>query len=135
MNTLLSVLLIFSLGTPELLLILICLAVLIVPYFIPAIIARKKVNFTGILLLNIFLGWTLLGWIGALIWAITDKTPEEIADAKNINLNVTNSDKKNKCAFCGFESYEKTTFCSVCSKDEKGMTLEDYKNNLSKSGQ
>lgn len=131
MYTLLSIFLIFGLGSSELLLGFIVLALLIVPYFIPAFIARKKVNFTLILLLNIFLGWTLLGWIIVLIWAIADKTPEELASAKNYNLNVTNSEKKYKCAYCGFESYEKTTFCSVCSKDEKGMTLEDYKNTFS----
>jgi hypothetical protein len=130
MYNILSILLLFGLGTSELLIVLIVMGILFVPYFIPSIIARKKVNFTGILLLNIFLGWTLLGWVIALIWAISDKTPEEIADAKNITVNVTGPQKKYKCAYCGFESYEKTTFCLVCSKDEKGMTLEDYKNKL-----
>lgn len=41
-------------------------------YFLPAIIAavRHTHNSTGILLLNIFLGWTLIGWIIALIMAL-----------------------------------------------------------------
>ena len=41
-------------------------------YFIPTIVAysREHHNFTAILLLNIFAGWTLLGWVGALIWAV-----------------------------------------------------------------
>lgn len=40
-------------------------------YFIPAIVGRKKANFTAIFVLNFFLGWTLLGWVIALVWACT----------------------------------------------------------------
>jgi len=43
-----------------------------VAYFIPSMIAWNKKNSTGIILLNIFLGWTLLGWLGSLIWAFCD---------------------------------------------------------------
>ncbi len=39
-------------------------------YFLPTFLARGKVHFSGILLLNIFLGWSLVGWVGALIWAV-----------------------------------------------------------------
>jgi hypothetical protein len=31
---------------------------------------------SAITVLNIFLGWTLLGWIAALAWAFTAKRPE-----------------------------------------------------------
>jgi drug/metabolite transporter (DMT)-like permease len=42
-------------------------------YFLPSIIASRNHHprQTGIALLNIFLGWTLLGWVGALVWAVT----------------------------------------------------------------
>lgn len=42
-------------------------------YFLPAIIAaaRQTHNATAILLLNIFLGWTLIGWVVALVMAIS----------------------------------------------------------------
>jgi hypothetical protein len=46
-------------------------------YFLPGIVAssRKVANgFAGIILLNIFLGWTVIGWLGALIWACTAET-------------------------------------------------------------
>jgi RsiW-degrading membrane proteinase PrsW (M82 family) len=41
-------------------------------YFLPAIIAavRHAHNSTGILLLNLFLGWTIVGWVVALMMAI-----------------------------------------------------------------
>ncbi len=40
-------------------------------YFLPTIIAgvRKKRNLISIGLLNLLLGWTVIGWIIALIWA------------------------------------------------------------------
>ena len=40
-------------------------------YFIPTFIANKKQHLqkTSILILNIFLGWTFIGWVVALIWA------------------------------------------------------------------
>jgi len=40
-------------------------------YFIPSFVAysRKKKNKSAILVLNIFLGWTLLGWVIAAVWA------------------------------------------------------------------
>jgi hypothetical protein len=47
-------------------------AVGIIIYIIPTIIALSKRHSqrTGIILLNIFLGWTLAGWLGAFIWAL-----------------------------------------------------------------
>jgi len=44
-------------------------------YFIPTIAGFKTKNASGIFLLNLLLGWTILGWIGALIWAYS--SPEE----------------------------------------------------------
>lgn len=53
---------------------------LIVLYFLPAIVAHirnvKHPLRNGIGLLNIFLGWTLVGWLAALIWAETADTIE-----------------------------------------------------------
>jgi len=41
-------------------------------YFLPAIIAavRHTHNSTAILLINIFLGWTFVGWVVALVMAL-----------------------------------------------------------------
>jgi len=38
-------------------------------YFLPAIVGRKKRNYNAILILNLLLGWTLIGWVIALVWA------------------------------------------------------------------
>ncbi len=41
-------------------------------YFLPAYIAnkKKKKNTGAIFVLNLFLGWTFIGWIIALVWAV-----------------------------------------------------------------
>lgn len=48
-------------------------AVLIAGYFLPTIIAgrRKHHNLGAIIAVNLLLGWTLLGWLIALIWSLT----------------------------------------------------------------
>ena len=40
-------------------------------YFLPAIVGRKKANSNAIFLLNLLLGWSVIGWIIALVWATT----------------------------------------------------------------
>ena len=49
--------------------------VLVSLYFIPAIVAkvRDHHNFLAILMLNLLLGWSFIGWVVALIWASTKK--------------------------------------------------------------
>lgn len=48
-----------------------------VMYFLPTIIAliKSKRDTVAILLLNLFLGWSVIGWIIALIWAARNDTP------------------------------------------------------------
>jgi Superinfection immunity protein len=40
-------------------------------YFLPAIVGRKKQNAGAIFALNFFLGWTVIGWVVSLVWALT----------------------------------------------------------------
>ena len=52
-------------------------------YFLPSIIGRHKANAMAIFMLNIFLGWTFVGWVAALIWACTqDSAMEQLARAR-----------------------------------------------------
>jgi hypothetical protein len=48
-----------------------------VMYFLPSIIAfaRSKRDTAAIVLLNFFLGWTLIGWVVALVWAAKNDVP------------------------------------------------------------
>lgn len=47
-------------------------------YLLPTTIAiiRRRTNTTAIFVLNLFLGWTLIGWVVALTWSVA-------TDAKN----------------------------------------------------
>lgn len=64
----------FRIGPWEIALLLFMLPALAI-YLIPTIIAivRHARNIVGIILLNIFGGWTLVGWIIALVWSIRDE--------------------------------------------------------------
>jgi hypothetical protein len=46
-------------------------------YFLPSIIAlaRNKRDTLAIFLLNFFLGWSVIGWIVALVWAARHEAP------------------------------------------------------------
>lgn len=56
---------------------LLMVGIIIALYFLPAIAARGKKFYDGILLLNLFFGWTLIGWVGALIWAVCSPEKEK----------------------------------------------------------
>jgi hypothetical protein len=53
----------------------------IVIYFIPSMVGSQKRNAGAIFLLNLLLGWTLIGWVGALVWAATQDAKPEIRPA------------------------------------------------------
>ena len=43
-------------------------------YFLPSIIAhsRKHPHYGTIVFLNLFTGWTVIGWVGCLVWALVN---------------------------------------------------------------
>jgi len=51
-------------------------------YFMPSFVAssKKHKNFTGVLLLNVFLGWTFLGWVAALVWSVQTQDKQKAAN-------------------------------------------------------
>jgi hypothetical protein len=51
---------------------LIALLVALGLYFLPTVIAavKKSRQTTAIFALNLLLGWTLLGWVAALVWSL-----------------------------------------------------------------
>ena len=52
----------------------IVLPIIIFFYFLPTLLAceKRKINAGAILILNLFLGWTLIGWVIAMVWAATN---------------------------------------------------------------
>jgi hypothetical protein len=49
-------------------------------YFLPLLIAglRGHSNSVSIGLLNLFLGWTLIGWVAALVWSCTSQAAPQV---------------------------------------------------------
>jgi uncharacterized membrane protein YqaE (UPF0057 family) len=48
-------------------------------YFLPTLCGWKKRNRGAIFLLNLLLGWTLIGWVVALVWAFSYDAPLPVA--------------------------------------------------------
>lgn len=63
---------------------------LILIYFLPTICAysRGHHNKDPIFILNIFLGWTLIGWVASLVWAFTANTQND-SDEESENNNLS----------------------------------------------
>ena len=55
---------------------MITLCVLGLIYFLPTLVAAHRGHsVTGILLLNVFLGWTGIGWLAMMLWALVSRPP------------------------------------------------------------
>ena len=63
-------------------------------YFTPTIIGivRKKKDTIAIAVLNMFLGWTFIGWIISLVWALKTDTQNQVV----VQQVVTPSNEETK---------------------------------------
>lgn len=57
-------------------------------YFLPTIEAmlRKHHSLTSIVLVNLFFGWTLIGWVAAIAWACAGSNKPATTTASNSNV-------------------------------------------------
>jgi len=85
------------------------LAFLILLYFLPAFIGRDKRDAAGIFLLNLFLGWTVIGWVIALIWAVS----AERCVAVHF---VPVASGLRYCCQCGAIAHPSAHFCTACGR-------------------
>jgi hypothetical protein len=47
-------------------------------YFLPSLIGRDKKDALAIFLVNLLFGWTLIGWVLALLWACASERPAQL---------------------------------------------------------
>lgn len=62
-------------------------------YVLPSLIARSRgvADQTKIVILNIFLGWTFVGWLGALIWSLTAESALQAQMRKMVTAHIAPS--------------------------------------------
>ena len=75
-------------------------------YFLPAILGRDKRDALGIFLVNFFLGWTLIGWVVAFLWAISADRPAPVVYAAVGGGRF--------CSHCGTAAVPVVRYCSSC---------------------
>ena len=78
-------------------------------YFLPAIIGREKRDAAGIFLLNLFVGWTVIGWVIALIWACTAEPHAHVHF-------IPGPTAGRFCCQCGSLTYPGAHFCTACGR-------------------
>jgi hypothetical protein len=57
-------------------------------YFLPTIIVCQKAFVLQLFLLNLLLGWTIIGWIVALTWSVKKQTKIISQSEANINAHT-----------------------------------------------
>ena len=57
-------------------------------YFLPSIVVRKKSFALQVFLLNLFAGWSVVGWVIALVWAVKNEKTAQSQSEANINTNT-----------------------------------------------
>jgi hypothetical protein len=81
--------------------------VLVALYFLPSILGHHKRDAAGIFLLNFFLGWTVIGWIAAMVWALA-------AEPRRPVLVVAGPGRF--CCACGTLNVIGARFCGACGR-------------------
>jgi hypothetical protein len=74
---------------------------------LPTIIGHNKQSAGGIFLLNLLLGWTVIGWVAAMAWACS-------AEARLPVLVVAGPGRF--CMHCGTASPGGARYCLACGR-------------------
>lgn len=105
-----------------------------IAYFVPVLIALgRKHRFTmAIGSMNVFLGWTGIGWLAALIWAVNRDVPEIIPEAAQpaethelrepslhyfVDSEDTEVQRVKPCPWCAEEIKQAAIVCHYCNRE------------------
>jgi Superinfection immunity protein len=77
-------------------------------YFLPTLIARDKPQVLAVFLVNLLLGWTVIGWFVALIWAG--------AAERYLPVRIVPTSSGRFCSQCGTLSPYGAHFCAACGR-------------------
>lgn len=77
-------------------------------YFLPTLIARDKPDVMAVFLVNLLLGWTVIGWLVALVWACSEE--------RFVPVRMVPVSSGRFCSQCGTLSPCGARFCSACGR-------------------
>ena len=80
-------------------------------YFLPSLIGSNKRNAGAIFALNLLLGWTLIGWVVSLVWALTKENAPNTIVVQPVSVPVPQTWI---CATCRSTLNRSDTFCTSC---------------------
>ena len=86
-------------------------------YLLPTAIAyyREHRNTTAITVLNLFLGWTLVGWVAALVWALVDRAAMPVAVVST--QGAVPEAHRLPCPFCAELVLPAAKLCRFCGHE------------------
>ncbi len=81
-------------------------------YFLPAIVAsqRRHPNTIGIFILNLFLGWSVVGWVASLVWAVSGPRGDDTGYPR------VNNQPTKRCPACAEEILVAARKCKHCGE-------------------
>lgn len=91
-------------------------ALVLTLYFLPTVIAwnRNHEGMVKIFLLNFLFGWTVIGWIGALLWSVSSSAAVPAAAPAVLSAKEDDSEERIRCPECAELILKMAKVCKHC---------------------
>jgi len=98
------------------------LGAIVAIYFLPTIVARRReVPILGsVAVINLFLGWTLIGWVVSLAMAV-----RSVATVTQPQQSIPPPPRYRECPHCKEEMRRDASVCPHCQRDSRAWVLND----------
>ncbi|RAW93832.1 MULTISPECIES: superinfection immunity protein [unclassified Photorhabdus] len=80
-------------------------------YFAPTYVASRRMHkhIYFVAFVNIIVGWTIIGWLGCMAWALTKQEIDSVI--------TENEDSLRDCPYCAELVKKKAKICKHCQRD------------------